>query len=344
MFSMKAFALLFVFCFAVGSVLAQLDPADIVILYDQNTLIATSGNLTGWENSAPGALGSGDLVAGATAPTLGNCGSSNGVLFNGASSLVGSLSSPISVTASSSVVVVVVAQNNGGGAGRKGVLSTSGEATVPWSEASVGPGAFVSGAEYYEDAADATTANVAATSGLDVGDYTAVGFAYIPDASTTADDFSTINGATVQFFTGTPATVAVSNAFAAINVGWRAAGADANQYFEGCISYIAVYVTPDSVDPADVALTVLALSERFTTGASTPGNSTTVPSPSPLSRTTTTGSRTTTTGRRTTTTGRRSTTGRRTSTTGVSAASLPVAAPVTIFFAVLVSAFLFFML
>jgi hypothetical protein len=290
-------------------------------------------------------LGSGDLVAGTTAPTVGTCGSTIGVLFNGASSLVGSLTSPISITATSSVVVVVVAQNDGGGAGRKGVLSTSGETTVPWSEASVGPGAFVSGAEYYEDAADATTATVAATSGLSVGDYTAVGFAYIPEAATTADDFSTINGATVQLFTGTPATVAVGNAFAAINVGWRSSGSDVNQFFEGCISYIAVYVTPDEVSPTDVALTVAALSDRFVTGASTPGNSTTVPSPSPLSRTTTTGRRTTTTGRRTTTTGRRaSTTGQRTSTTGVSAASLPVAAPVTVFFAVLVSAFLFFML
>jgi len=343
MFSTKAFALLFVFCFALGSALAQLDSADIVILYDQNT-ITTTGNLTGWENSAAGALGSGDLISGTVAPTVGACGTTTGVIFNGASSLVGSLTSPIVVSATSSVVVIVVAQNNGGAAGRKGVLSTSGETVVPWSEASVGPGAFVSGAEYYEDAVDATTATVAGTSGLSVGDYAAVGFAYVPEAATTESDFSTINGATIQFFTGTPATVAVSNAFAAINVGWRAAGADANQFFEGCISYIAVYVTPDEVSATDVALTVAELSARFGTGASTPGNSTTVPSPSPLSRTTTTGSRTTTTGRRTTTTGRRSTTARRTSTTGVSAASLPVAAPVTVFFAVLVSAFLFFML
>lgn len=350
--STKVFALLFVLCFALSSVLAQLDDSDLIIVYDQGTLPTTVGvNITGWTNSA--AAGVGDLIAGTTPPLVATCNGFPGASFNGASSLVGSFAGPISIDATETVVVVFVGSNSGTSAGRQGILSTSNTPVVPWAEGSVGPGLFVSGTEYYEDAESATTSNVAGTSGIAVGEVVALGFAYTPDAAETTDDYVVIDGGAVQFFSGTSAAVETSNAFAAINVGWRASGSDLDQYFDGCILYIGVYVIATPVDVADVASTVAGLYSRF--GVTGTGNGTTVPSPSPLSRTTTTGSRTTTTGRRsstaasTTTTGRRgsTTTGRRTgktSTTGVSAASLPVVAPmIQALFLAVISCFLFFM-
>jgi hypothetical protein len=250
------------------------------------------------------------------------------------------------------VVVIAVVRNSATLNGRQGVLSTSNEIASPWSEGSVGPGLFVAGTEFYEDAEFAkagSNPNVAGTTGLSQGSLVALGFVYQPDVADTVDDYVVINGPTVQYFSGaTTAAVQTTGAFSTINVGFRNAGTNLNQHFTGCIAYLAVYVVDLPVEAADVALTVVALSNRFATGASTPGNSTVVPSVSPVRTTTgrsrtTTGRKGSTTGRKgTTTTGRR--TGKKSSTTGVSAASLPAVAPVIqVFFVALVSLFLFFM-
>jgi len=350
--STKVFALLFVFCLAISSVWGQLDSADQVIQYD--TIVSglpSSGNITGWPNSAPGAAGNGDLVV--ETGSITGCGSVAGALFDGSSAFSGAFGAPLTITSTDTVVILAVAMNTISQSGRQGVLSTSSEVATSWSEASVGPGIFVTGTEYFEDAIDAdiTTPTVLGTSGISLSSQVAVGFIYSPDAADTTDDVVLINGATATFFSGPgSASVETSGAFATIDVGHRAAGGDVNQFFTGCIQHISVYVSSTPVQVADVAETLANLVSAYSISGSTPGNSSIVPSPSPKSLTTTTGSRTTTTGRRSTTTGRRATTtttGQRhhqTSTTGVSAASLPVVAPaLQVFFAVLVSAFLFFM-
>jgi hypothetical protein len=57
----------------------------------------------------------------------------------------------------------------------------------------------------YLDAVGATTFSVTGTTGLNSGAYAAVDFAYVPN------DFCTVNGETISFFTGTSTTVATTN-------------------------------------------------------------------------------------------------------------------------------------
>jgi hypothetical protein len=341
--STKVFCLFFVLCFALGS-LAQLDPADQVAVYDQITLPTTVGtNITGWLNSAPGAAGAGDLILGAGAVSIQQCGPlTTGATFDGSSFLSTTFPTPVTITSTQTVVVVAVVKSDVSLNGRQGVISTTNEANVPWSEGSVGPGIFTSGLDFYEDAEFATTSNVAGTTGLS-GGIASLGFVYQPDVADTSMDYVVINGPTVQFFSGsTTAQVQTAGAFTQVNVGFRNAGTNTNQHLTGCINYLAIYVVDTPIEPVDVALSLVALSNRFGTAGSTPGNSTTVPSVSPQARTTgrSTTRRATTTGRRATTTGRRS----KTSTTGVSAASLPFVAPaIQAVFVVFVSLFLFYM-
>jgi len=351
--STKLFSLFFVLCFAMGS-LATLDPADQVAVYDQISLPTTIGtNITGWMNSAPGASGAGDLVIGNGAVSISKCGLlATGATFDGSSYLTTSFPTPVTITSTQTVVIIAVVKSSVSLNGRQGVISTTNEANIPWSEGSVGPGIFNSGTEFYEDAEMATTganANVAGTSGL-FGGLIALGFVYQPDVADTSMDYVVVNGPAYNFFAGaTTASVQTSGALTQVNVGFRAAGSNTNQHFTGCITYLAVYIVDVPVDSTDVALTVQALSNRFATAGSTPGNTTVVPSPSTPARTT--GRRSSTTGRRastTATTGRKgtTTTGRkaRTSTTGVSAASLPFVAPaIQALFVVVVSLFVFYM-
>jgi len=348
--SSKIFALFCVLCFALGC-LAQLDDSDQVAVYDQNSLSTTIGaNVTSWTNDAPSAAGTGDLTIGGGSVTIQQCGIVTGASFDGASYFTTAFPA-VTISATETVVVIVVAKSTVGVTGRQGVISTSSETNIQFTEGSVGPGAFISGTEYYEDAEDATIGsgtNVARTSGLSTGDVVALGFVYQPNADTTDDDYVVINGPTFQPFTGTAAAVQTTGALATVNVGFRSAGADANQHFTGCVLYLAIYISSGKVLPLDVALTVGSLANAFGTSGSTPGNSTVVPSKSPVSRTTTTGRRSTTSRASTTTTGRRgsTTTGRRrtTVTTNLSAASLPFVAPaIQALFLVVVSAFLFFM-
>jgi hypothetical protein len=345
--STKVFALLFVFCLALSSAWAALDSADQVIQYDAiASFTGFSGNVTSWPNTAASAAGNGDLVVEVGSPVAQTCGSVVGIQLDGSASFTGAFSSPLDISSTDTVVVIAVATNDVSQSGRQGVLSTSSEVASSWSEGSVGPGIFATGTEYYQDASDADiSSNVLGTSGLALGARVAVAFIYTPDAADTTGDINVINGVSVAFFAGPgAASLDTTGAFATIDVGHRASGGDANQFFTGCIQHISVYVSAQPVDVADVAETMATLVSNYFTSGSTPGNATNIPSPSPQSRTTgrksTTSKSTTTTGRKgTTTTGRR-----KSSTTGVSAASLPVVAPaIQVFFAALVSAFLFFM-